>query len=485
LPAWVESFAPGGLNGQVPFLRPLFMKLSISTKLFVAVLAGVLLVILSMGIATSWSFGRGFLGYINEQALERMAPVLPRLVATYEREGSWEYFRNQPDRWFEVMRPEPGEKPLIRDLKTPQISDLTGALFRIALLDKDKKRVTGYPAIGDDALALPIVVAGETVGWLAVTPFQSVTEAGGERFQQYQLRTSLVMGVFSLLMAMLIAWWIARTLLEPVKRVAAATHRLASGDYSSRVAVASNDEVGQLARDFNQLAYTLERNEKMRREFMADVSHELRTPLSVLRGELEAIEDGVRTLDQASMKSLQGEVGMLSKLVDDLYELSLADIGALTYRKAPCVLDQLLENTVAMYQERFNARQLQVELDLPSQPVELLADENRLQQLFSNLLENTVRYTDLNGTLRITVGVERDLVRIDFLDSGPGVSANQLPKLFERFYRGEASRNRESGGAGLGLAICRSIALAHDGSLDAAHSPLGGLQLTLRLPRSL
>lgn len=466
-------------------LRPPFMKLSISTKLFVAVLAGVLLVILSMGLATSWSFGRGFLGFINEQAMERMAQVVPRLATAYQREGNWDFLRNRPDRWFDVMRPDPDAARATDDLRPPLASDLTGALFRIALLDKDKKRVTGYPAIGEDALVQPVVVNSETVGWLAVTPFQSVTEAGGERFQQYQLRTSLVMGVFSLLLAMLIAWWIARTLLEPVKRVAAATHRLASGDYSSRVAVASDDEVGQLSRDFNQLAYTLERNEKMRREFMADVSHELRTPLSVLRGELEAIEDGVRSLDQSSMKSLQGEVSMLSKLVDDLYELSLADVGALTYRKAPCLLNDLLENSLAMYRDRFTARQLQVDLELPRQPVELLADASRLQQLFSNLLENAVRYTDVNGTLRISVGVDRDTVRIDFLDSGPGVSATQLPRLFERFYRGESSRNREHGGAGLGLAICRSIANAHDGSLVADHSPYGGLWLILRLPRSL
>ena len=471
--------------GGSTLLRPLFMKLSISTKLFVAVSAGVLLVILSMGLATGWSFGRGFLGYINEQALERMATVVPRLASAYAREGNWAFMRNRPDRWFDIMRPDPDEERVTHDLRTPLASDLTGALFRIALLDKDRKRVTGYTAIGEDALVSPIVVAGETVGWLAVTPFQSVTEAGGERFQQYQLRTSLVMGVFSLLLAMLIAWWIARTLLEPVKRVAAATHRLAGGDYSSRVAVASHDEVGQLARDFNQLAYTLERNDKMRREFMADVSHELRTPLSVLRGELEAIEDGVRSLDQSSMKSLQGEVSMLSKLVDDLYELSLADVGALTYRKAPCLLNDVLENSLAIYRERFTARQLQLDLKLPREPVELLADASRLQQLFSNLLENSLRYTDVNGRLRISVGGDRDTVRIDFLDSGPGVSASQLPRLFERFYRGESSRNREHGGAGLGLAICRSIANAHDGSLVADHSPYGGLWLTLRLPRSL
>lgn len=461
------------------------MKLSISTKLFVAVLASVLFVILSMGLATSWSFGRGFLGYLNEQALERMAPVLPRLASAYEREGSWDFLRHQPQRWFDIMRPEHrDDEDVARELRIPSPSDLTGALFRIALLDEQKKRVTGYPAIGDDALLRPIEVAGKTVGWLAVTPFQSVTEAGGERFQQYQLRASLAMGVLSLLLAMLIAWWIARTLLEPVKRVAAATHRLAAGEYSSRVSVSSNDEVGQLARDFNQLAYTLERNEQMRREFMADVSHELRTPLSVLRGELEAIEDGVRTLDQTSMKSLLGEVGMLSKLVDDLYELSLADVGALTYRKSECVLNELLEESIAMFQERCNDQDLRVELQLPPQALRLEADPKRLQQLFANLLENALRYTDPGGALRICAEVEGENFRVEFLDSGPGVEAQQLPRLFERFYRGETSRNRASGGAGLGLAICHSIALAHGGSLTADHSPLGGLWLILRLPRN-
>ncbi|OLF53425.1 sensor histidine kinase efflux regulator BaeS [Pseudomonas chlororaphis] len=466
-----------------PFRQPHEpMKLSISTKLFAAVLASVLFVILSMGLATGWSFGRGFLGYINEQALLRMEPVLPRLAQAYAHEGNWEFIRDNPRRWFDIMRPEPEEQSDQHKLKLPMTSDLTGALFRIALLDREKRLVIGYPAIGDDALLRPIEVAGDTVGWLAVSPFQSVTEAGGERFFQYQLRTSLAVGMASLLLAMLIAWWISRTLLDPVKRVAAATHRLAAGQYESRVAVASSDEVGQLARDFNQLAYTLERNEQMRREFMADVSHELRTPLSVLRGELEAIEDGVRQLDRHSMQSLQGEVAMLSKLVDDLYELSLADVGALTYRKSACSLNELLQASVAMFQERCLAARLKVELELPAQSLPLDADPKRLQQLFSNLLENALRYTDAGGLLRIRASAEGENLRVDFLDSGPGVEADQLPRLFERFYRGEASRNRASGGAGLGLAICHSIALAHGGSLAADHSPLGGLWLTLRLP---
>ncbi|MCF5470364.1 sensor histidine kinase efflux regulator BaeS [Pseudomonas syringae] len=461
------------------------MKLSISTKLFIAVLISVLSVILIMGLTANWSFGRGFLGYLNEQAMQRMSPVLPRLASAYAREGNWEFLRNNRERWFEVMRPDPTQDFAIPGLAAPPISDLTGAVFRIALLDENKQLVMGFTGSRDAEFMRPVEVDGKVVGWLAATPFQSVSEAGGERFQQYQLRASLAMGVLSLLLAVLIAWWIARTLLDPVKRVAAATHRLAAGKYSSRVAVSSNDEVGQLARDFNQLAYTLERNEKMRRDFMADVSHELRTPLSVLRGELEAIEDGVRMLDQSSMKSLQGEVSMLSKLVDDLYELSLADVGALTYRKVDCDLTELLEGIAAMFEERFATRQLNLQLELPTQRLMVDADPRRLQQLVSNLLENSVRYTDAGGTVHVRAAVDVDEVVVEVMDSGPGVEPEQLSRLFERFYRGETSRNRASGGAGLGLAICHSIALAHGGTLSADHSPTGGLWLTLRLPGRL
>jgi two-component system sensor histidine kinase BaeS len=459
------------------------MKTSISTKLFLAIMASVTFVILSMSVATSWSFGRGFLGYLNEQAMQRLEPILPRLERVWQREGSWNSLRETPENWFDLLRPVKGEDLAVNgEWRTPPISDLTGAVFRVALFDKDKTLVMGYPGAADQALLREINVGGQTVGWLAVIPFQSVSEAGGQRFGNYQLKASLAMGVVSLLLAMLIAWWIARTLLAPVKQVAAATHRLAAGHYAERVVVSANDEVGQLARDFNQLALTLESNERLRREFMADVSHELRTPLAVMRGELEAIEDGVRQLNAGSMQSLQGEVSMLSKLVDDLYELSMADVGALTYRKHRLDLVPLLSDSVAMFFERSRACRIDVQLKFPDGPLLVQGDDQHLRQLMNNVLENAMRYTDQGGTLRIEATREGQSVRVDMLDSAPGVSDEQLPRLFERFYRAESSRSRSSGGAGLGLAICRSIAVAHGGTLQAAHSPMGGVWLTLLLP---
>ena len=274
---------------------------------------------------------------------------------------------------------------------------------------------------------------------------------------------------------------LARGLLAPVKRLVEGTHQLAAGNFSTRVATNSQDELGKLAQDFNQLASTLEKNQQMRRDFMADISHELRTPLAVLRGELEAIQDGVRQFTPESVASLQAEVGTLTKLVDDLHQLSLSDEGALAYQKAPVDIVNLLEVAAGAFRERFLARGLRISLSLPEHAV-VFGDGDRLMQLFNNLLENSLRYTDAGGELQIQGRIDAHTLRLTFSDSAPGVTDAQMGKLFERFYRAEGSRSRASGGSGLGLAICVNIVAAHNGTLHADHSPLGGISVTVSLP---
>ena len=208
----------------------------------------------------------------------------------------------------------------------------------------------------------------------------------------------------------------------------------------------------------------------------------MRTPLSILRGEIEALQDGTRPLDAAAVASLHEEVWRLRRLVDDLYQLSLSDLGALQYRKEPVQVDVVLREEVTSLAAAL--REKKITLDVQINPgLALDADAGRLRQLFSNLLHNSLRYTDRGGRLRVRAAMEDGSMVIDVQDSAPGVVEAALPRIFDRLYRVERSRSRDSGGAGLGLAICQRIVQAHHGSITAHPSPLGGLWIRIRFPQ--
>ena len=438
------------------------MRPGITLKLFFAILAASAVAAAAMAIATRWSFQSGFFGYLSQLESQSLDAFAVRLADEYRRHGSWTFLGNDYGRLRALA-------------STPQ------PVQRLALLDPERRPLVGNPELGDDAAVRPVVVDDRVVGWIARTPSRRISTAADLAFQQEQLRAAWIIAGFALAVAALAALVLARLFLQPLKRVAAATHRLAAGDYATRVAVNSGDELGRLAQDFNGLAEKLERNETLRRRFMADISHELRTPLTVLSGELEALEDGVRPLTRESLASLRGEVSALGKLVEDLNQLALADVGALAYRKETVELAPLIEQSLDSYRPRLAERGLELEASL-ERGARAFADADRLQQMFRNLLENSARYTDPGGTVRVALHRAADRLAIDFDDSAPGVPADAQPRLFERFYRVEGSRNRAKGGSGLGLSICRSIADAHGGEISAAPSPLGGLRVSIVLP---
>ncbi|WP_443115613.1 ATP-binding protein [Herbaspirillum seropedicae] len=463
-----------------------FYRANIRLKLFYAMLALIVALIVAINGASQYIFNRDFLGYLNEQAQQRMEEMMPRLELAYRQHGSWDFIRDNPRAWFELMRPAIVEHNGAARSAGPTFtaSDLTGAMLRFSLLDASRKLVIGYPNVGPDARLRPLLQDDVIIGWVAQTPFESVIGAIDLRFQHSQFVAQLIIAGVAVMLAAFLVVRISGVLTRPLTRVARATHRLAGGDYAIRVEVESGDEVGMLAQDFNQLAMTLERNEKLRREFMADVSHELRTPLAILNGQLEALEDGVLQPDAQTLRSLKSEVEHLNKLVGDLYDLSLADAGALTYRRADIDLAPLLRDSAALYRDRFSQRGMHLTCDLPAtMPVH--ADAARLQQLLSNLFENSLRYTDAGGRLQVHAHLQQQHWRLVFDDSAPGVPPEVMARLFERFFRVEASRNRASGGAGLGLAICRRIVDAHQGTIGASASPLGGLRVVVVLPARL
>ena len=459
------------------------MRTSITFKLFLALLATCIVVALAMGGAVRYSFDSGFDDYIQEREHQRLDDLAQTLALEYAEAGGWQFLQGDRERWWRSLRlsrrelpgPRPGPEPGPGGRMPP---------FRVMLVDVDMSWLAGpHLRPGSDWRRFPVKVADRTVGWLMSPPMlpRVINDEIDREFQAHQLRATWIIVGLSVLLAALVSLWLARVLLVPVRRVAQATHKLASGDYATRVKVASRDELGRLALDFNQLAHSLARNERLRREWMADVSHELRTPLAVLRGEIEALQDGLRPLDQGALASLAHEVGQLSQLIDDLYELSLADAGALNYHMHAVDLSEVAAQAVEAVRERFGRRGLTLDSQLEPGLV-IQGDERRLSQLLANVLENSLRYTDAPGRVRVRVCRVGPGLMLEVADSAPGVSEDQLPRLFDRLYRVEASRSREHGGAGLGLAICRHIAQAHGAGISALASDLGGVSIRVEWP---
>jgi two-component system sensor histidine kinase BaeS len=468
----------------------------IKYRLFLAMLAATGTVVVCMFLIMQWSVDRGFLRYVNTIEQERLERLAGELRQTFSEQGNWEALRNDPIRrsrliesTFPKDRLEPPEKnsreDAGRDLSTPP-GLLRGPRqfeMRVMLLDVERKPVFG-PPISDERLNLTeIRLHGKTVGYLGILPRKHLTDALQLSFvKQQKLAMALIAGAM-LLVSVGLAFPLANHLVGPVRTLAAATHRLASGHFDTRVEATSADELGQLARDFNSLALALEKNEQARRRWVADISHELRTPLSILRGEIEAIQDGIRQATPEAIGSLHGEVMQLNRLVNDLYQLSLSDVGALTYRKAEQDLAAVLSQTLDSFRAEFITKNIALRTIIEQgKTIPIFADDERLHQLFENLLGNALKYTDPGGELLVRLECRNRLATVHFQDSAPGVTGDELDRLFERLYRVENSRNRASGGAGLGLAICKNIVEAHEGTIAALPSPRGGVWIKVDLP---
>lgn len=488
-----ESFAR---TGSFPAIRcP--MKLSIPTRLFLAVLVACAVVLAVNSVAERFSFERVFLQYLNEQGEQRMQELAGVVSGEYRRHGSWDFMRDDPETWFwehvlpaldgldaAARRSAVAEGVAASSLSAlePPLSDQAGALLRMALMDEQGQLLVGNPAATTSrGTRLPIRVDGHTVGWLSMLPLEKAVERNDVRFYEAQQRARWLNIAASIAVAALLAWGLSRALLSRLKLLASGIRHLAHGEYDRRLPAGADDEFGRLLGDVNHLAQVLERTEHSRRDFMADISHELRTPLAVLRAGLEAMQDGIRPMNAEGLQLAQAQVQQLGKLVDDLHELSMAQSGA-ALQLARVDVGAVLDDTLQAMAPRLAEAGLALEWQRGAEPLPVSADDARLQQVFSNLLENAARYTDRGGRVRVGAGVQQGQVRIIIEDTAPGVPEEQRTRLFERFYRVDRSRARARGGSGLGLSICQYLVQAHRGTISASGSPLGGLRITITLP---
>ncbi len=323
---------------------------------------------------------------------------------------------------------------------------------------------------------------GSVMGRLLLLPPSAGEDATphapfGDTFDMRLVLAALAAGA----VALALTWMLSRRILEPVGALTAAARRLGQGDLDSRVDVSTSDEIGELSRAFNAMAEALARQETLRRTLVSDVAHELRTPLTNLRCQIEAVEDGLLAPSPEIIGSLREEVMLLSRLVDDLQTLSVAEAGKLALDRSPVALRDLVEGAIEGFRARVAERAVTLRSTVSDLPP-VSADASRIGQVLRNLLANAATHTPEGGTIEVAARADRRYVTVSVTDTGPGIAPAHLPHVFERFYRADPSRARATGGAGLGLAIVKGIVEAHGGTVGVASDPGRGATFHFTLP---
>lgn len=500
-------------------------------KLFAIMLAVNVLLAGGLYLFLKTSFERSFSGYVSQRQKDMAETLATQLETYFTTVGNWQEFKNDPPRWVEFQRshglfrrngdpppfimslkrtvpgtsrggapPPPqdvwvGETGTTGPMPPPEAGvrpdgpiihgEVHSTFFRTPffLLDGKRKLIAGITWPLDQSYLRPLRVNDATIGFLGLPNSPELREVVDIRFAQNQSKNLAVIVIATLLLALLAAVPLSQLMTKRITALVGHVRKLSMGRYDEPLHMRGHDELNVLAEHLTDLGITLNKSEQQRNRWVADISHELRTPVAILQADIEAIEDGVRDLDQRAIGRLHDHVVRLKNLINDLHDLSLSDMGSLTYRKAACNLATIIDETVELLRPQLEQHGLTLEYtSVADDNINVLGDHQRLSQLFLNLLHNSLNYTDTPGTIRVSVERHDDNVIVQIDDSAPGVSKALQQRLTERLFRVENSRNRSTGGAGLGLAICANIVAAHSGQLQFDDSDLGGLRVTVQLP---
>jgi signal transduction histidine kinase len=330
--------------------------------------------------------------------------------------------------------------------------------------------------------AMPVQVDKQVVGWLIATR-EGFGENPAEALFLNNINRMLVFGaIIALVVSLLLGIFLARTLTRPIREITTATRAVADGDLEQKVPVRSHDELGELATSFNLMSTKLAHSVNIRRQMTADIAHELRTPISVILGHTEAMHDGVLPPSEETFDIIRDEALRLERMVEDLRTLSRADSGELTLTYGLVSAQDLVDQAIKAYRPHARKKDIKLRVEASPDLPEVNIDPDRMAQVLSNLLSNALRYTPQGGDIMISTKHTASDIEIRVHDSGRGIEPEELPNIFDRFYRTDKSRQRESGGSGLGLAIAKSIVEGHGGRIWAESEPGGGTTIVIALP---
>ncbi|MGD8736665.1 MAG: ATP-binding protein [Anaerolineae bacterium] len=458
--------------------RSLWVKLLVAFVLVAIVAVGVVAVLANRTTTRSFEI------YVSQGKQVRAERLGPEFAAYYLRTGSWDGVDELMASLVEGQTGGRGEgrgrgqgtgfsadRLLLADPDGRVIADSQSELVGQRLSDMEL------------AVGVPMVVNDQAVGTLLVTAEGTVHESLESEFLQQVNRSllwaGLAAGGVALVLGSLLAW----QLTAPLRALTRAAHRLADGE-ATQVTVRSADEIGELGTAFNQMAQSLARQEMLRRNMMADIAHELRTPLSVIRGDLEALLDGVYKPSPKALASLQEETLLLSRLVNDLQALAQAEAGQLRLERRATDLSGLLEGVVAGFELQAESQSQRLRLDLAADLPLVDVDPQRVRQVVANLLSNAMRHAPAgvdgrDGQVVVAAGVNEGMAQVSVSDDGPGIPADEVAHVFDRFWRGGAARAE---GSGLGLAIARELVRAHGGRIWVESEVGQGSRFSFTLP---
>jgi signal transduction histidine kinase len=419
-----------------------------------------------------WSIQERFRTYRARAATLQARPLQRFLTSYYYRFGSWEGLS-------ELLNPQlqelpPLEQPLI-------IADASGLVF----ISSDPKLLGRKLSERDLAAGVPIRVGAERVGTLIMAIPAGTFTPLEQEFSQSIRDSILWAGGIALVIALGLGILLVRRLARPLAALRLAAEQISQGRLEPRVHITSNDELGRLGETFNQMAESLQRSEKLRRQLILDIAHELRNPLMIQQSHLELLLDNVVPPTPQQLQTIYEQNLLLGRLVRDLQLLALADAGELQILRTPTPMRELLQGIVAQVQPTMVEKRLRLEAEIADDLPTLAVDRQRIEQVLLNILDNACRYTPPGGTIRLSARREGSVVHVSVLDQGPGIAPEDLPHIFERFYRGDKSRARSSGGTGLGLAIAKALIEAHGGSIWAENAPTGGARFHFTVPIDL
>lgn len=445
---------------------------SIRRRLFILLTRAFATVVL-LTVALMLFLTGGFLAYGRAGEAVYRTPVISMLESYYLGRGNW----SGVERAFRSLDGDPRADFIVQWDETILLDEHNRILFEYG--DPQGPNVGKAFIPGPRSIVVPLRVERSQIGTLVFPPRalpRRLLLIGGLLYPIGGI------SIFLALLTLVIGLLLLRRFVNPLAEVIAAARAVADGRLDTRVRVDGPDDLRDLSDSFNYMAAALERQEQERRDFLADVAHELRTPITILRGRLEGILDGVYPAEASQITPALEETYLLERLVDDLRLLSLAESRQLHFERAPLHLGTLVHRALDLFSAEAAEKGIRLRMEDRAPEAQVNVDAQRTGQVIANLLSNALRYAPQGGEIVILIEQRGPQVCLSVSDNGPGVPEEDLLRLFQRFWRGDKSRSRSSGGAGLGLAIARQLVEAQQGHIEAVNLPQGGLQVMVSFP---